>query len=170
VAASSLYSQRQRQSGANGDSSVEGASGLGNGGMGVLPCGKGPWYRWRSSTERLGGKAGATGSISDHGLRLAPGKTTPNAGHRPALTGKWAAPLRGSKHDGCSWCTRHPHPRHHPGPGIPSQAVSRRQRRRCCSKARTTRAGGKARPENGGQAGASRKLSRELAVSQGARF
>jgi hypothetical protein len=54
-------------------------------------------------------------------------------GSCPALTGKRAAPTRGSKHDGCSWCTRHPHPRHHPGPAMPPKAANRRQRRRCCS-------------------------------------
>jgi hypothetical protein len=56
VAASPLHSQRQRQSGANEDSSVDGVSDLGNGGMGVLPCGKGPWFRWTSSAERWRGK------------------------------------------------------------------------------------------------------------------
>lgn len=81
-----------------------------------------------------------------------------------------AAPSWGSKHDDCSWCTRHPHPRHHSGPGTPSKAASRRQRLRCCSKAHTNRASGKAGPKNGGRAGASRKPSRKLTVSQGARL
>jgi hypothetical protein len=81
VAASPPCSQRQRQSEANEDSSVEGASGLGNGGMGVLPVervlGSGGGPRSKGAEK----EAGATGSVSDHGLRLAQGKTTPSAGH-----------------------------------------------------------------------------------------
>jgi hypothetical protein len=46
---------------------------------------------------------------------------------------KTGQPLRGEANTmDRSWCTRHPNPRHHPGPAMPSQAANRRQRRRCC--------------------------------------
>jgi hypothetical protein len=83
VAASPQRSQRQRQSGANEDSSVEGASGLGSGGMGVLPVERalGSGAACRSRDRREKNSTGATGSVSDHDLRLAYGKKTPTAGH-----------------------------------------------------------------------------------------
>jgi hypothetical protein len=108
VAASPLYSQRQRQSGANEDPSVEGASDLGSGGMGVLPVEKvlgfqiahGPkGQRVRTGRDRERQRShSAARAWEDNAQR----------GSRPALT-KQGRPHSGeAESNDRSWCTRHP--------------------------------------------------------------
>jgi hypothetical protein len=94
VAASPLCSQRQRQSRANEDSSVEGASDVGNGGMGVLPCGKRPWYRRSSSTERAAKRRRRDRERQRSRFAARAREDNAQRGSCPALTGQ-GQPLRG---------------------------------------------------------------------------
>lgn len=90
---------------------------------GCAACGKGPWFRWRSSAERPGGRIRRDRERQRSRFAARAREDNAQRGSCPALTGIRAAPLWGSRHDDCSWCTRHPHSAAPSGVGY---AVARR--------------------------------------------
>jgi len=108
VAAQQVAAQAPARAAGDGDSSVEGASGLGSSGVGaslvekVLGAAETSWLR----LARMGG---VTGSVSDQTSRLAQGPTTPGAGHvrpseaRTARQGqRWLMVTAGERSSNCA--------------------------------------------------------------------
>lgn len=122
MAASPQRSQRQRQSGANEDSSVEGVSGLGSGGMGVLPVeralGSGATCRSRDRREQQHRR-----DRERQRSRFAARVWEDNAyrGSCPAVTGEGQPLVGEAKTMVVAGARGTPNPRHHPGPGTPSK-------------------------------------------------
>jgi hypothetical protein len=77
--------------------------------MGVLPVEKVLRFRRCSLTERSAKQFRRDRKRQRSRFAARVREDNAQRGSCPTLTGDRAAPSRGSKHDGCSWCTRHPH-------------------------------------------------------------